>query len=107
MEPIKVKEGVYINLLEYEGKYRLEQGNVGADGKWWPERVIPLKWDKEQRKRVPSDKEGNAKMQLGGRGTAATILLTALEDVTGSKWAEKPPEERPPEQPLADEDVPF
>jgi hypothetical protein len=89
MEPIKIKEGAYVNLLEYEGRYRLEQGNVGDGGKWWADRVIPLKWDTEQKKRVPSDKEGNVKIQLGGLSTAIVVALEMLRELTGSDWVEK------------------
>lgn len=82
MEPIKIKENVYVNLLEYNGKYRIEQGNVGEGGKWWADRVVPLKWDKDLRKRVPADKEGNVKIQLGERRIAIGILTDMLAELT-------------------------
>jgi hypothetical protein len=58
-----------IRLMEYQGKYRLEQGNMGKDRegneKWWPDKVKQQVWNKEKHAFEFEEKNSNLKMKLG------------------------------------------
>ena len=72
-----------VNLLEYEGKYRLEVGRMGQDkeGKprWWANRVREVLWKDGQT--IVADKDSNVKIQLGEKATAVAALRSWADQI--------------------------
>jgi hypothetical protein len=88
-EPIKISEYIYIAIEEFKGKYRIEQGRPGKDGKWWAERVRKYVWNDGVKSL--SDKDGNLSISLGDRSTAQAVLTALLREVMRGGQPEGPP----------------
>ena len=98
-----------IRLMEYQGKYRIEQGNFSkdrnGDEKWWPEKIRKQVWNKETKVWEFEDKNRNFSMSLGDYDKArATIdyLMLELGELESMRLPKGVDREQPPL-----EDIPF
>ena len=78
--PIKINEYDSVTILDYKGKYRIEQGRE-KEGKWYASKVRKYVWDKEKRENVLSDKDGNLSIPLGDADTAKAVLEALLREI--------------------------
>ena len=67
-----------IRLMEYQGKYRIEQGNFGKDKegneKWWPDKIRKQVWNKDKHAFEFEEKNRNFSMRLGAYETARATI---------------------------------
>lgn len=93
-----------IRLMEYQGKYRIEQGNMGKDKdgneKWWPDKIRKQVWNKDKHAFEFEEKNRNFSMSLGdyetARATIDSLLLELADNEPHGVDREQPPIEEIP-----------
>lgn len=94
-----------VKIMEYNGKYRIEEGR-SKDDKWYAEKCMKQVWNEEKRTKEFSDKVGNLSIKLGDKATAEATLLQLLQELTGDEYVAKMPQGEPVKQVPIDQ-VPF
>jgi hypothetical protein len=74
-----------VKIMEYNGKYRIEQGR-SKDDKWYADKCIKPVWNEEKRTKEFTDQVGNLSIKLGDKTTAEDTLLQLLKELTGKEY---------------------